>query len=152
MWLLWPSTHPRIATCSVSSPAGIDSMPITRRRPSLRCSSASTASVVMCPQGDPQHDETPEHVVHRVIIAPLAPGSAERFEQLAVGECGEQILDGCVAKDCLPGSPKRRAACTVAVNDHRRRRTSGWKEQKGDHTHYYATNPRRTKALWGEKS
>ena len=45
------------------------------------------------PQGDPQDDHPPEHG-HRVVVAALAPGGAERVEQLAIGEGGEQILDG----------------------------------------------------------
>ena len=45
------------------------------------------------PQGDPQHDNPPEHA-HRVIVASLAPSGAERVEQLAVGQRGEQVLDG----------------------------------------------------------
>ena len=91
------------------------------------------------PQGDPQHDDPPEHV-HRVIVAPLAPGDAERVEQLAVGECGEQILDGLQRGTVFQAVPGEE--WLGGVDDHRRRRTSGWNEEKGGHTHYYATNPR----------
>ena len=45
------------------------------------------------PQDDPQDDHAPEHR-HRVIVTPLAPRGAERIEQLAIRQRGEQILDG----------------------------------------------------------
>jgi hypothetical protein len=44
------------------------------------------------PQGDPQHDDAPEHM-NRVIIASLAAGGSKGVEQFAVGESGEEILD-----------------------------------------------------------
>ena len=45
------------------------------------------------PQGDPQDDDPPEDM-HRVVVAALAAGAAERVEQLGIGQGREQILDG----------------------------------------------------------
>ena len=45
------------------------------------------------PQGDPQDDDAPEHG-DGVLVASLAACDAERLEQLAVGQGGEEILDG----------------------------------------------------------
>ena len=70
-----------------------DSMPMSRRKPSLRRSSPSDGLGGDVPQGDPQDDDAPEDM-DRVVVAALAAGPAERVEELGIGQGREQILDG----------------------------------------------------------
>lgn len=45
------------------------------------------------PEGDGQDDDAPQDV-DGVVVAAFAAGAAERFEQGAIGEGGQQVADG----------------------------------------------------------
>ena len=79
------------------------------------------------PQRDPQHDDAPEHA-HRVVVPPLAPGGAERVEQLAIGQRGEQILDGLQRGAVFQAVPGEERFGTV--DDHHERQSRGWREEE----------------------
>ena len=124
-------------------------MPMRRRKPSLRRSSASTASVVMCRRAT-RKTTTPQRTRDGVVVAPLAPGGAEGVEQLAVGQRGEQVLDGLqrgAVFEAVPGEER-----LGGVDDHHGERTPrvGRRGEEAT-TLYYATNPRSVGAV-GEKS
>ena len=86
----------------------------------MRRSSAEHGLGSNVPQGDSQDDNPPEHA-HRVVAASLAPSRAKRVEQLAVGQSGEQILDGLQRKGLLSSRQSQAksslAAWTIIMGD-----------------------------------
>ena len=94
------------------------------------------------PQGDPQDDDPPEHR-HGVVVAALAPGAAERVEQLAIGQGREQILDGLQRGAVFEGFPIEQRL--GGVDDHHGRvdpRIAREQVERDAHAHYYAIDPR----------
>ena len=75
------------------------------------------------PQRDPQDDDAPEDG-HGVVVAALAPSGTERVEQLAIGEGGEQILDGLQRGTVFEGVPGEQRL--GGVDDHHGRLTRGF--------------------------
>ena len=78
------------------------------------------------PKCDPQHNHPPEYRDREVITA-LAPSGSERVEQFAIGQRGEQILDGLERRTVFEAVPgKQRLG---RVDDHHGRLTRGLRDE-----------------------
>ena len=94
--------------------------------------------MVMCHSAT-RKTTSPKHR-HSVVIAALAPSGTERVEQLAIGECGEKILDRLERRIVFEAVPSEQGF--GRVDDHHGRLTQGLRGDTSSHDNYYTTNPR----------
>jgi hypothetical protein len=91
------------------------SMPMRRRRPSLASQLVEDGLGGDVTQGGSEDDDAPEDG-DRIVVASLAASVAKRLEELAIGQGGEEILDGLqggTVFEFIPGEER-----VGGVNDH----------------------------------